>query len=138
MRGNGRYSCHTTYHNTQRHRIIPGGDSRRSRARSSRPFSGLRLRGQAPPAIRWNILGLTSMKRRLAFERHMMRRNTVLTGIGAGLIAGGVFGVMMQMMTAPTPEGARMAMMGMVAKVVRADSMLVGWLYHLFNSAVIG
>jgi uncharacterized membrane protein YagU involved in acid resistance len=41
-------------------------------------------------------------------------------------------------MTAPTPEGARMPMMAMVAKVVRSDSMLMGWLYHLFNSAVIG
>jgi len=67
-----------------------------------------------------------------------MRRNTVLAGIGAGLIAGGVFGVMMQMMTAPTPEGVRMPMMAMVAKVVRSDSQLVGWLYHLFNSGVIG
>jgi uncharacterized membrane protein YagU involved in acid resistance len=26
----------------------------------------------------------------------------------------------------------------MVAKVVRSDSIAVGWLYHLFNSAVIG
>jgi hypothetical protein len=67
-----------------------------------------------------------------------MRRHTVIAGIGAGLIAGVVFGVMMQMMTAPTPEGARMPMMALVAKVVRSDSVLVGWLYHLFNSAVIG
>jgi hypothetical protein len=49
-----------------------------------------------------------------------------------------VFGVMMQMMTAPTPEGGRMPMMAMVAMVVRSESMAVGWLYHLFNSAVIG
>lgn len=67
-----------------------------------------------------------------------MQRDRIFAGIGAGLIAGVVFGVMMQMMTAPTPEGARMPMMAMVAKVVRSDSMLVGWLYHLFNSAVIG
>ena len=67
-----------------------------------------------------------------------MRRDRVFAGIGAGLIAGVVFGVMMQMMMAPTPEGARMPMMAMVAKVVRSESMLVGWLYHLFNSAVIG
>ncbi|MBI1733545.1 MAG: hypothetical protein HYR51_00080 [Candidatus Rokubacteria bacterium] len=67
-----------------------------------------------------------------------MRRDRILAGVGAGLIAGVVFGMMMQMMMAPTPEGARMPMMAMVAKVVRSDSMLVGWLYHLFNSAVIG
>ncbi|MBI4526331.1 MAG: hypothetical protein HY695_21235, partial [Deltaproteobacteria bacterium] len=59
-------------------------------------------------------------------------------GIVAGLLGGVVFGIMMQMMNAPTPEGGQMPMMAMVAKVVRSDSMTVGWIYHLFNSAVIG
>jgi hypothetical protein len=59
-------------------------------------------------------------------------------GIAAGLVGGVVFGIMMQMMTAPTPEGGQMPMMAMVAKVVRSDSIAVGWIYHLFNSAVIG
>src|SRR2546425_10522516 len=59
-------------------------------------------------------------------------------GIIAGLIAGVVFGMMMQMMSAPTPNGKQMPMMQMVAMVVRSDSIMVGWLYHLFNSAVIG
>src|SRR5919204_3289266 len=59
-------------------------------------------------------------------------------GVLAGLIAGIVFGLMMQMMNAPTPEGGQMPMMAMVAKVVRSNSLLVGWLYHLFNSLVIG
>ncbi|MCA1735752.1 MAG: hypothetical protein LC739_06490, partial [Actinobacteria bacterium] len=40
--------------------------------------------------------------------------------------------------TAPTPEGMRMPMMAMVAMVVRSESLAVGWVYHLFNSAVIG
>lgn len=31
-----------------------------------------------------------------------------------------------------------MPMMAMVAMVVRSSSLVVGWLYHLFNSAVIG
>ena len=31
-----------------------------------------------------------------------------------------------------------MPMMAMVAMVVRSDSIAVGWIYHLFNSAVIG
>jgi hypothetical protein len=62
----------------------------------------------------------------------------VNNGIVSGLVGGVIFGIMMQMMSAPTPEGGQMPMMAMVAKVVRSDSMAVGWLYHLFNSAVIG
>ncbi len=65
-------------------------------------------------------------------------RSKVGAGVVAGLIAGMVFGMMMQMMSAPTPQGGQMPMMQMVAMVVRSDSMVVGWLYHLFNSAVIG
>jgi uncharacterized membrane protein YagU involved in acid resistance len=65
-------------------------------------------------------------------------RSDIGNGIVAGLAGGVVFGIMMQMMNAPTPEGGQMPMMGMVAKVVRSDSMAVGWIYHLFNSAVIG
>ena len=49
-------------------------------------------------------------------------------GIYGGLIAGLVFGAMMGMM----------GMLEMVARVVRSDSALVGFFYHLFNSAVIG
>jgi len=63
---------------------------------------------------------------------------TVSAGIIAGLIGGVLFGLMMQMMTVPGENDMRMSMMVMVAKVVRADSVVVGWLYHLVNSAVIG
>jgi hypothetical protein len=65
-------------------------------------------------------------------------RSKVRAGIIAGLIAGVVFGMIMQMMSAPTPDGKQMPMMQMVTMVVRSDSIMVGWLYHLFNSAVIG
>lgn len=71
----------------------------------------------------------------------MMRSQTtagIVTGIVAGLIGGLVFGMMMQMMTAPTPDGGTMPLMVMVAMVVGSTSLMVGWLYHLFNSAVIG
>jgi hypothetical protein len=61
-----------------------------------------------------------------------------LAGAVAGLVGGVVFGVMMAIMTAPTPDGGSMPMMGLVAMVVRSDSLIVGWIYHLFNSAVIG
>jgi uncharacterized membrane protein YagU involved in acid resistance len=65
-------------------------------------------------------------------------RSKLGAGIVAGLAAGIVFGVLMQIMTAPTPDAGKMPMMAMVAKVVRSDSLAVGWIYHLFNSAVIG
>ena len=61
-------------------------------------------------------------------------RSRIVTGIIAGLIGGVVFGMLMQMMAAPDGK----PMMAMVAQVVRSDSLFVGWLYHLFNSAVIG
>jgi hypothetical protein len=62
----------------------------------------------------------------------------ITAGVLAGLMAGVVFGVMMQVMMAPTPDGGRVPMMAMVARVVKSNSLVVGWLYHLFNSAVIG
>jgi hypothetical protein len=62
----------------------------------------------------------------------------IKNGVLAGLVGGIVFGIMMQMMNAPTPEGGSMPMMAMVAMVVRSNSIAVGWVYHLFNSAVIG
>ena len=65
-------------------------------------------------------------------------RSRIVAGAVGGVVAGVAFGVMMQMMSAPTPDGGRMPMMAMVAMVVRSQSLAVGWLYHLFNSAVIG
>jgi hypothetical protein len=65
-------------------------------------------------------------------------RSKLVAGALAGVLAGIVFGILMQIMSAPTPEGGRMPMMGMVAMVVGSQSLVVGWVYHLFNSAVIG
>jgi uncharacterized membrane protein YagU involved in acid resistance len=65
-------------------------------------------------------------------------RTSVTAGTVAGLVAGIVFGLMMQMMSVPGPDGSRMPMMVMVAQVVGSSSVVVGWIYHLFNSAVIG
>ncbi|MBI4445435.1 MAG: hypothetical protein HY645_05940 [Acidobacteria bacterium] len=61
----------------------------------------------------------------------------ILAGAVAGLIAGVIFGVMMQMMSAPTPMGEK-PMIVMVANILGSESAAVGWLYHLFNSALIG
>ncbi len=67
-----------------------------------------------------------------------MMQSRITNGAAAGIAGGLIFGVMMQMMSAPTPDGGSMPMMRMVAMVVRAESLVVGWIYHLFNSAVIG
>lgn len=65
-------------------------------------------------------------------------RRALMAGAVAGLFAGFFFGVTMQVMMAPTPDGAKVPMMALVAQVVGSNSLAVGWLYHLFNSAVIG
>lgn len=62
----------------------------------------------------------------------------VTAGVVGGLVAGVVFGILMTVMSAPTPDGGSMPMMAMVAIVVGSTSLVVGWIYHLFNSAVIG
>jgi hypothetical protein len=56
----------------------------------------------------------------------------------AGLAGGLVFGVMMHMMVAPTPDGGQMPMMAMIGQIIGSPSVVVGWMCHLFNSAVIG
>jgi hypothetical protein len=47
-----------------------------------------------------------------------LMQNKLAAGAVAGLIAGVVFGIRMQAMKAPTPEGADVPMMAMVAMVV--------------------
>lgn len=59
-------------------------------------------------------------------------------GAVAGLAGGVVVGIMMQMMTVPIPNETLMSVMATVAKMVGSNSLFIGWLYHLFNSAVIG
>jgi hypothetical protein len=56
----------------------------------------------------------------------------------AGLIGGVLFGMMMHMMMAPTPDGGQMPVMAMIGQIVGSPTVGVGWVYHLFNSAVIG
>ena len=58
--------------------------------------------------------------------------------VAAGLIGGVVFGMMMHMMTASTPDGGQMPIMAMIGQIVGSPTVGVGWVYHLFNSAVIG
>jgi uncharacterized membrane protein YagU involved in acid resistance len=48
--------------------------------------------------------------------------------VAGGLVGGIAFGMLMQMMD----------MLPMVAQLVRSDSVLVGWLVHLLNSALFG
>ena len=65
-------------------------------------------------------------------------RSRVTAGALSGLLAGIAFGIPMQILLVPTPSGELVPMMAMVARVVGSTSYAVGWLYHLFNSALIG
>ena len=67
-----------------------------------------------------------------------MYKSRIGAAVIAGVVAGVVFGTMMQMMSAPTPDGGEMPMMAMVGMIVGSPTIAAGWLYHLFNSAVIG
>jgi len=62
----------------------------------------------------------------------------ISTSIAAGLAGGVVFGLMMQMMSAPAPDGGQMPVIAMVGQIVGSATVAAGWAYHLFNSAVIG
>jgi len=63
----------------------------------------------------------------IARHEHTLQER-VIGGIIGGVAGGLVFGVMMGMM----------GMLPMVAGVVGSDSALVGFLYHMFNSVIIG
>lgn len=57
----------------------------------------------------------------------------------AGLVAGLVFGAMMHMMLAPMPGGGQVPVIAMIGQIITGTpDVTIGWLYHLFNSAVIG
>ena len=57
----------------------------------------------------------------------------------AGVIAGLVFGAMMHVMTAPMPGGGEVPVIAMIGQILTGSpDVTIGWLYHLFNSAVIG
>jgi hypothetical protein len=55
-----------------------------------------------------------------------------------GLMAGVVFGLLMQMMLAPALDGGRMTVLAMVGQIVGSPTLLAGWVSHLVNSAIIG
>lgn len=84
-------------------------------------------------------------------------RSKIGAGIAAGLLAGLVFGILMQILTmpggGPMPSGGPMAMpsggempmaagrkpmMTMFAQVLRSDRLLLGWIYILVSSVVMG
>ena len=67
-----------------------------------------------------------------------MHTSRIGVAVVAGVVAGVAFGTMMQMMSAPTPDGGEMPMIAMVGMIVGSPTITAGWLYHLFNSAVIG
>lgn len=52
----------------------------------------------------------------------------IVAGVAGGLVGGVAFGVLMQTMD----------MVPMIAQLINSDSVAMGWLVHLFNSALFG
>jgi predicted lipid-binding transport protein (Tim44 family) len=67
----------------------------------------------------------TAARRRTSTSVSLAQR--IAGGIVGGIVGGLVFGAMMAMM----------GMLPMVASVVGSKSALIGFLYHMFNSAII-
>jgi hypothetical protein len=65
-------------------------------------------------------------------------RSKIGAGIVAGLLAGVVFGVMMHLISTPMAMGGRTPMIMMMARVVRSDSFVAGWIYLLVSSVLMG
>ena len=79
-------------------------------------------------------------------------RSKIGAGIAAGLLAGIVFGLLMQVMTMPEggpmampapgdmpmAAGGRKPMMTMFAQVLGSDRLVLGWIYILVSSVVMG
>ena len=59
-------------------------------------------------------------------------------GAAAGLIAGVLFGVLMEFLPAPVPIGGRISMIVFAARAVHAQSALVGWLAYVVYGLIIG
>ncbi|MCA1562117.1 MAG: hypothetical protein LC753_04315 [Acidobacteria bacterium] len=70
--------------------------------------------------------------------KEKVMRTSFGASIVAGVAAGVIFGLMMQVMTVPAPDGSRMPVIAMVGQIVGSPTVAMGWLFHLFNSAVIG
>lgn len=68
----------------------------------------------------------------------MKTTSRVLKGAGAGLVAGAVYGLVLQMMAAPIPGGRETPVMVLLAKLLGSQSLAVGWLFHLVHTAVLG
>ena len=85
------------------------------------------MRGERPPKERdEEAADMATVARRTSASVSLAQR---IVGGAAGCIVGGlVFGAMM----------AAMGMLPMVASVVGSKSAVVGFLYHMFNSVVIG
>jgi hypothetical protein len=59
-------------------------------------------------------------------------------GAAAGLVAGVLFGVLMELLPVPAPTGGRISMIVFAARAVHAQSPLAGWLAYLVYGLIVG
>jgi xanthosine utilization system XapX-like protein len=65
-------------------------------------------------------------------------RSHARQGALAGLIAGVLFGLMVQIFSVRTPAGSRVFLMELINQMSGMRSLVIGWAFHLFDCAVIG
>ncbi len=64
--------------------------------------------------------------------------SNVKRGALAGLVAGAVFGLVLQLASFRTPAGNRVLMMQVIAQMSGFRGLFFGWAYHLFDCAIMG
>ena len=65
-------------------------------------------------------------------------RQRIAAGIGAGLVAGLFFAVLMRVLSVSAPDGSYITMITYAARRIRAGSPLAGWLAYVAYAVVLG
>jgi hypothetical protein len=71
-------------------------------------------------------------------EEEIAMRQRIAAGIGAGLVAGLLFAVVMRVLSVSAPDGSYITMITYAARLIRAGSPLAGWLAYVAYAVVLG
>jgi hypothetical protein len=71
-------------------------------------------------------------------EEEITMRHRIAAGIGAGLVAGLTFAVVMRVLPVSAPDGSHITMITYAARLLRAGSPVAGWLAYVTYAVVLG